>query len=225
MHPVHVLGEGEVVEYGAVGLLAASTLCLQSAAVMQPGAAPVTPTVMINEQADDRTLAEAVSRDGDEWAFRLLFRRHSPVLSGFLRRIVADGSADCEDLVQETWIRALPALARFRWEASFRTWLLGIGYNVARRELRRPAPEELPAELPAGRRDPLEERIDLTRAIAALPHGFRTVLVLYDIYGFTHDQIAGLLGISPGTSKSQLSRARAAVRARISGGYMEVEHG
>ncbi len=63
---------------------------------------------------------------------------------------------------------------------------------------------------------PPVERMDLARAIAGLPDGFRAAIVLHDIEGFTHEEIAGQLGIEPGTSKSQLARARRALRARLS---------
>jgi RNA polymerase sigma-70 factor (ECF subfamily) len=64
----------------------------------------------------------------------------------------------------------------------------------------------------------LADRVDLTRAIAALPDGYRYVLVLHDVEGYTHDEIAAFLEIEPGTSKSQLSRARRAMRRLLAAG-------
>ena len=179
---------------------------------------------MSNDTDDDRVLAAAVLRRGDERAFRVLFERHSPMLLAFVRRIMSDRAQDVDDIVQDTWIRAVQSLERFRWDSSFRSWLLGIALNVARHELRKRVPHQLPADPGTERATSFVERVDLEHAIAALPDGFRTVLVLYDIYGFNHEQIGSMLGIAAGTSKSQLSRARAAVRARLGNSYRELTH-
>jgi RNA polymerase sigma-70 factor, ECF subfamily len=170
--------------------------------------------------SDDRVLAEAILRDGDERAFSRLYDRHTGRLLGFITRLVARAPAEAEDLTQETWVRACRGLERFQWNSSFSTWLLGIGLNVVRDYLRRhnrgvtvdmDAIPEVPA--PA---IPQDERIDLERAIALLPDGYRMILVLHDVEGMTHDDIAGALEISAGTSKSQLSRARTAMRRLLS---------
>jgi RNA polymerase sigma-70 factor (ECF subfamily) len=160
----------------------------------------------------DRALA-AEFLAGDERAFRALYANHSPALYGLLLRIV--GPADAQDALQETWLRAARALAGFRWEGALRTWLTGIALNCGRELLRgrRPASvsEEPLASPSAG------ERIDLERAVAALAEGYRTVLLLHDAQGYTHAEIAGMLGIDEGTSKSQLFRARRAVREALRG--------
>jgi RNA polymerase sigma-70 factor (ECF subfamily) len=162
----------------------------------------------------DQALAQALLLRGDENAFRELYTRHTPRLYQLVLRIMGGAEHDAEDVVQETWIRATEALGGFRWEAAFATWLTGIGINVARGLLRK-----------QGRWQPLDdasepwrppprdgERIDLERAIAVLPAGYRSVLVLHDVEGYTHDEIGERLGIAPGTSKSQLSHARKALR-------------
>jgi RNA polymerase sigma-70 factor (ECF subfamily) len=168
----------------------------------------------------DRELA-ALVLEGDERAFRALYRRHTPRLWVLLRRMLGGpGSGpDAEDALQETWIRAVGGLAAFRWEAAFSTWLTGIGLNCAREALRRRGRLERTATEPVldrpdggGRPDP-EGRMDLEGAIAALPDGYRAVLVLHDVEGFTHREIGHRLDISEGTSKSQLHHARKAVRA------------
>jgi len=165
----------------------------------------------------DRDLAEALRHRGDERAFRVLYRRHTPRLFPFVRRLVGGELADAEDVVQETWLRAVQSLDRFRWEAAFATWLAGIGLNVTRDWMRRRGRSLETAWNDAGvdapiREVPHGERIDLERAIAALPDGARTVLVLHDIEGWPHETIAERLGITTGTSKSQLHRARRALR-------------
>jgi RNA polymerase sigma-70 factor (ECF subfamily) len=116
--------------------------------------------------------------------------------------------------VQDTWLRATTRLPDFRGDASLRTWLAGFTINCCRERWRRrepatPEPEE------ATRSEPVVDRLDLERAIAALPDGHREVFVLHDLEGFTHEEIAARLGIVPGTSKSQLSRARSSLRARM----------
>jgi RNA polymerase sigma-70 factor (ECF subfamily) len=169
---------------------------------------------------DDNTLVAAILEVGDEAAFRTLYRRHTPSLYALARRLIGGASADAEDAVQETWIRACRRFASFRGESALRTWLSGILVNRCR-ELRRNAAT-------SGEASPLGEtaiapaddglRIDLERAIADLPDGYRRVVVLHDIEGYTHEDIAQLLDIDPGTSKSQLSRARHALRAALSVG-------
>jgi len=163
----------------------------------------------------DRELADALLLRRDEGAFRALYRRHTPRLFQVVLRVVGGAEQDAEDVVQETWARATERLAEFRWEAAFATWLTGIALNVARGLLRRRGRWEAdPDGVPEPWRPPpaLGERIDLERALALLPAGYRTVLVLHDVEGFTHDEIAGMLGVVPGTSNSQLSCARRAMR-------------
>lgn len=167
----------------------------------------------------DQSLAQALLLRGDEGAFRELYARHTPRLFQFVLRIVGGAEHDAEDVVQETWIRATSALSTFRWEAAFGTWLTGIGLNVARGLLRKQGRWELPmeADTPEPSRPPAPhgDRIDIERALALLPVGYRTVLVLYDVEGYTHDEIAERLGIASGTSKSQLSHARRALRRML----------
>ena len=85
----------------------------------------------------DRALVGAVVRDGDEVAFRELYRRHTPRLYPFVLRVVGGGEMDAEDVVQETWIRATAGMRRFRGDSSFATWLTAIGLNAARDHVRR----------------------------------------------------------------------------------------
>jgi RNA polymerase sigma-70 factor (ECF subfamily) len=173
------------------------------------------------KQDSDRSLAELVL-GGDEPAFRLLYRRHTPRLYLLVLRFVGGIEADAEDVVQDTWLKATERLGTFRWEASFGSWLSAIGLNVAREMLRRRSrredqwSEETEVAGPAPREkvDPL----DLERAIRKLPDGYRTVLLLHDVEGYRHEEIAERLGISAGTSKSQLFHARRAMRASL-GGY------
>jgi RNA polymerase sigma-70 factor (ECF subfamily) len=169
---------------------------------------------------DDRSLVEEFLATRSEQAFRRLYRQHASAVYALLLRLTAGDAARAEDCLQDAWLRAIAGLDRFAWRSTLRTWLRGIAINCWRegwREDRR-APlrlvdgDEPPADLPEV--SPLDV-IALERAVAALPDGYRAVLVLHDVEGFTHEEIAEALGIVPGTSKSQLARARAAVRRSL----------
>jgi RNA polymerase sigma factor (sigma-70 family) len=171
------------------------------------------------ERPEDAELVEAFLGSGDEAAFRELYRRHTPALYAFAMRFVGGAGRGAEDVVQETWLRAFDALRRFGGRSALRTWLVGIAINCAREALRRRR-RGLPFEVPE-RDEPAPDpavRMDLEEAIRSLPDGYRAVLVLHDVEGMTHAEIGERLGIEPGTSKSQLSRARRALRARWNGG-------
>lgn len=167
----------------------------------------------------DRELATRVL-EGDEAAFRTLYRRHTPRLWPVVLRLLGGSAAraEAEDAVQETWIRAIRALDGFRWESAFSTWLTGIGLNCARELLRKrkrrneTSTDGLLELLEGGSPPDTERRLDLEEAIAELPDGYRTVLVLHDLEGYTHPEIADRMGIAVGTSRSQLYHARRAVR-------------
>lgn len=165
---------------------------------------------------------DAFLRRSDEDSFRTLYRFHTPDLYRFVLRILGGRDPEAEEAVQMTWVLAVQRLAGFRWESSLRTWLSGIALNVCREVRRRRTREHATQRAGKGesistspRRDPAT--LDLEEAVASLPEGYREVLVLHDIEGYTHEEIARLLGIDPGTSKSQLSRARRELRARLSG--------
>ena len=173
------------------------------------------------DQQSDRELARRVVDVGDEAAFRILYRRHNPKVYRFVLRMVGGNVAEAEDILQETWLRVARALDRFRWESALSSWISGIALNRVR-ELARTNKRSLVEvdgewELPVA---PSEtgSRIDLERALELLPPGFRTVLVLHDVEGFTHQEIGNQLGISDGTSKSQLHGARKAMRRLLNVG-------
>jgi RNA polymerase sigma-70 factor (ECF subfamily) len=140
-------------------------------------------------------------------------------------RLLGRSGRHAEDVVQETWVRAASALGRFAWQSSLRTWLLGIAVNCSREVLRAAsrdaAGNETPAADPESPPRQRPEKIDLERAIRELPDGYREVFILHDVEGLTHEEIGGRLGIDAGTSKSQLSRARRALRAYWDDGSRE----
>ncbi|MBI3450924.1 MAG: RNA polymerase sigma factor [Acidobacteria bacterium] len=172
----------------------------------------------MEDHLDDRELAAAFAARGDETAFRELYRRHSPALYLLAVRLLGGTGRGAEDAVQETWTRAAARLASFRWESALRTWLSGIAVNVCR-ETGRSAPPERSIEIDPEPADPGvvdgAARLDLEEAIRRLPAGARMVMVLHDVEGRTHAEIGATLGIDEGTSKSQLHKARRAVRAAL----------
>jgi len=128
------------------------------------------------------------------------------------------------DFTQDTFVRAFARIGDFRGDSALATWLQAIAVNVILNGLRQVrrirSREEGVDELPdvqCARREAepdLKER--LARAIDALPDGYRMVFVMHDVEGFTHEEIAASLGIQPGTSKAQLSRARGKLRQALS---------
>jgi RNA polymerase sigma-70 factor (ECF subfamily) len=171
----------------------------------------------------DRSLVTAFIRRRDESAFRQLYRRHTPSLYLLARRLLG-GAHSAEDAIQDTWLRASGRLDSFRWESSLRTWLCGIAVNRCREMLkgaegsRGTNPfDSVQEPVYSARTFPApEERIDLEHAISLLPAGSRGVLVLHDIEGRTHVEIAVMLEIDEGTSRSQLFKARHALREILS---------
>lgn len=164
------------------------------------------------DQEIDKQTVELFLRNRDEYSFREIYRRHSPALFGMACRLCRTDS-DAEDVLQETWIRACRILPSFEWRSSFRTWLTGILVNCVREQSRKSGRLESAeidgVEIAAASES---ETLTLEQAIQRLPDGYRHVLVLHDVEGRTHEEIAHLLNISTGTSKSQLHHARKTVR-------------
>jgi RNA polymerase sigma factor (sigma-70 family) len=174
---------------------------------------------------DDRALIGAAAR-GEVPAFEALYRRHAGRVHGVIARLVGAHGARAEDLTQDAFVRAWQALPAFRFEASFSTWLHRLAVNTALMDLRsrRSRPQEdadedafevLGTADSAGHGTALS--MDLEKAVASLPPRARAVLVLYDVEGWQHDEIAAELGMAVGSSKAQLHRARSLLRARLEG--------
>lgn len=157
------------------------------------------------------------AQEGDPEAIGRLYEAHSARVYTVVRRLAGE-DALAEDWAQEAWLRVFRALPGFRGEARFATWLHRIAVNTAlhgqrgrKRRLARIAEMSEPPDGPAREDRPLL-RMQLQRAIDALPDGMRRVLVLHDVEGYTHTEIGAMLGVSPGTCKSQLFKARAKAR-------------
>jgi RNA polymerase sigma-70 factor (ECF subfamily) len=153
--------------------------------------------------------------DGDARAIRSLYDRYSPRVYAVVRRIAGDDEL-AQDYAQEAWIRAIRALPTFRGDARFSTWLHRIAVNSALQALRKsemrrrreaPAPDDV---VPATGDALLQRRLE--RALQDLPEGMRRVLLLHDVEGYTHEEIGDVLGVTAGTSKSQLFKARVKMR-------------
>lgn len=167
--------------------------------------------------ASDDDLLRAIRREGSERAFGILYDRHTPRAYQTVWRILGGSHADAEDAIQEAWVRAIASLDSHRPEAEFGAWLRSIAAHVAIDSVRKQQRLQLDTDIDAAldeTEDP-QERLDLESAIASLPAGYRTILVLHDIEGYTHEEIGARLGIAAGTSKGQLFKARRAVRARL----------
>jgi RNA polymerase sigma-70 factor (ECF subfamily) len=160
------------------------------------------------------------AKRGDNEAVRELYKRYAPRVYAVVRRLAGD-DALAEDWAQEAWVRAIRALPSFRGEARFSTWLHRIAVNSALhgrrwRDRRTKNEVALPAVLPGRTRgEQTTLRLTLEQAMQSLPHGMRQVLVLHDIEGYTHDEIADFLGVTSGTSKSQLFKARGRMRGLL----------
>jgi RNA polymerase sigma-70 factor, ECF subfamily len=164
------------------------------------------------------TDAELVRRaiDGDERAMQALWSRYAPRLDAVVRRLVADPDL-AADVAQDVWIQIFRALPSFRGEARFGTWAHRIAVNGTLNALRRQR------RLAASRLEEEEMVVEpndeapfvmasIEDAAAQLAPGARTVFILHDVEGYTHEEIAESLGITAGGSKSQLFKARAKMR-------------
>ena len=164
------------------------------------------------------------ARSGNVAAFESLYRRHSNRIYGLVWRLCGGDHALAEDLLQDAFVRAWQNLGSFRGESRFSTWLHRLSANVALSDRRikvRKARFETELDESAersamGLKDvSVTHANDLERAIARLPERARTVLVLYDIEGHDHAEIARLTGMAVGSSKAHLHRARKLVREEL----------
>jgi len=159
---------------------------------------------------------------GSAEAFERLYRKHGRRVYAVCLRMVSDPGR-AEELMQDAFVRAWSAIGSFQHRSAFGTWLHRLAVNVVlsdvRADKRRSSRELLRGELDEFEREVggamPETRVDLERAIAALPSGAKEVLILHDIEGYRYREIAELIGVAEGTVKSQLSRARRLVREAL----------
>lgn len=156
--------------------------------------------------------------EGDREAFEGLYRDHVGRIHALTVRMCAN-TAMAEELTQEIFVKAWRKLHLFRGRSKFSTWLHRLAVNAIldamRREEKQAEPTEGVAELPDNVRYLRNGRVDLERAIAGLPTKARQVFVLHDVEGYKHDEIAQLMGITAGTARGQLHRARTLLREAL----------
>lgn len=157
------------------------------------------------------------SQLGNTRAFELLYREFYQRLFLFCRRMTG-ATEPAEELVQESFIKAWQALPKFRHESSFYTWLRQIAsrlvidrFRLKQEQIWQNAVEL--SEVDFSAKFNVEQKMDLDKLIAFLPEGARSVIVLHDIEGYRHKEIAAMMNIAEGTSKAQLSRARSLLRS------------
>ena len=167
---------------------------------------------------DDVVLAT----QGDTATFERVYRAHMPRIFNLARRMTGPDAA--EELTQDVFVRAWQKLSLFRGESSFATWLHRLAVNViierfrslgTERERFLADSEAVLDVAPAVSTKHLDLSMDLQAAIERLPDGARTVFVLHDVEGYRHEEIGDMLGVSSGTSKSQLHRARQTLRGLL----------
>ncbi|HEY7512802.1 MAG TPA: RNA polymerase sigma factor [Vicinamibacteria bacterium] len=175
---------------------------------------------------EDRRREEAPvvrrAQDGDMAAFEQLYRDHVGRVFAVCLRLCGD-AALAEELAQEAFVRAWQKLGSFRGESAFSSWLYTLAVNTTlterrsrrRRTSRVVATDDLAAFDRPGRPPGPEHGFDLEKALANLPPGARAVLVLHDVEGYKHHEIAEMTGIAEGTSKAQLHRARRLLREAL----------
>jgi RNA polymerase sigma-70 factor, ECF subfamily len=169
---------------------------------------------------DEQTLVEACRR-GERPAMQALYEQYRRRVFALIARIV--GAQEAEELTQDVFLRAFRGLAAFRGDSKLSTWMYRLAVNAAlshasrtlNRQKRAVGEDELlalPAPADVGLRGDPKLRARLNSALDELPAGYRAVLVLHDVEGLQHEEIADILGCRVGTSKSQLHKARARMR-------------
>jgi RNA polymerase sigma factor (sigma-70 family) len=180
---------------------------------------PAMPEAPTDLEADADLVRRAAT--GDVPAFETLYRRHIRRIFGVIWRLVGGVEARAEELAQDAFVRAWQALPQFRHDSAFSTWLHRLAVNTALMDLRsRAGAEALETDdavlefhaAPNSRRD---LGMDLEKLVAKLPPRARAVLVLHDVEGWKHEEIALELGMAVGSSKAQLHRARGLLRALL----------
>lgn len=167
-----------------------------------------------------------MAADGNIAAFELLYTKYSRRTYSLCLRMTSS-QTEAEDLTQEVFIQLFRKIGSFRGDSAFSTWLHRLTVNQVLMHFRRRSVKnertsddgEMPEQTVHGTADPTRmpvvDRIALKNAIAELPNGYKRVFVLHDIEGFEHEEVARMMGISIGTSKSQLHKARLKLRGLL----------
>ncbi len=179
-----------------------------------------------NPKTDTEAQLIARAQRGDEEAFAALFETHKRRVYSLCLRMTGN-TAGAEDLAQEAFLQLFRKIGTFRGESAFSTWLHRLVVNVVLMHLRKKSLQQVSLDdTDTSQEEPVKrdygdddlrlmgsvDRISLSRAIAELPRGYRTVFVLHDVEGYEHNEIAQIMGCSIGNSKSQLHKARMKLR-------------
>ncbi len=182
--------------------------------------AAVTGAAVTPPFTEDAALARRIGA-GDDAAFESFYTDNVGRVYALSLRMAGDQEG-ARSLTQETFVRAWERIGSYRGESRLSSWLHRIAVNVALERVRRRSrwsrwllPEEDGAGTGNARADDPEIRVDLERAIAALPPGARQMLVLRDIEGYSYEEIARLTGTALGTVKAQIHRARRLMREKL----------
>lgn len=178
------------------------------------------PIDILPTSGDDAHIDAVVRRaqQGDVDAFEIVYRAQAPAIHALCRRM-SGNEPDARELVQDVFVRAWEKLESFRGQSTLATWLHRLAVNVVLQHLRTAKRDGLRMiddvdEATFGSRSPatgLEAGMDMDWALTKLPAGARTVFVLHDVHGYSHDEIAQMAGIAAGTARAQLWRARRAL--------------
>jgi RNA polymerase sigma-70 factor (ECF subfamily) len=180
--------------------------------------APTTQLQTVPPQAERVDVASA--QNGDTRAFERLYRTHVTRILGLVRRMM--GSDHAHEVTQDVFVRAWEKIGTFRGEAAFGTWLYRVAVSVVlhrrnalRVERGRIQDDEEALEAAPARPSTADLGMDFERAVEKLPGGARMVFLLHDVEGFKHEEIAVMLGVTSGTTKAQLHRARMILRQHL----------
>lgn len=165
----------------------------------------------------DQELVKQFLDSRSDAAFRTLYRGKTPHLYQMALRLTAFNAFEADELIQMMWITAIKRLDTFGWKSSLKTWLTGILININRDELKKVvSKQKLTESLSTTNNTPTStSAYDVETALTHIAVGYRKVIILHDIEGYQHKEIAALLHISEGTSKSQLFQARKALRLQL----------
>jgi RNA polymerase sigma-70 factor (ECF subfamily) len=236
----HIINADEVLKSGkfsgvsmdsnSAAIEAEVALSLDESSEASIFSAPVTQVlpsedVTVEDSSSDLELCR-LAAGGNLAAFELIYQRYHRRTYSLCLRMMGS-QTEAEDLTQEVFIQLFRKVGSFRGDSAFSTWLHRLTINQVLMHFRRRSFQnektsedgEMPEQTVHGTADPnkmpVVDRIALKKAIGELPNGYRNVFILHDVEGFEHEEVARMLGISVGTSKSQLHKARLKLRGLL----------
>jgi RNA polymerase sigma-70 factor (ECF subfamily) len=186
---------------------------------------PVGKLAPLTDKTPDLELCQRAAA-GDLAAFEMVYEKYHRRTYSLCLRMTAS-QTEAEDLTQEVFIQLFRKIGSFRGDSAFSTWLHRLTVNQVLMHFRRRSVKnektteegEMPEQAVTGTSNPnrmaVVDRIALQNAIVQLPNGYRNVFLLHDVQGFEHEEVARIMGISVGTSKSQLHKARLKLRTLL----------